>query len=402
MGLEIERKNQGLLFEAEAYRKSYKEGKAHSLIGPKNAIIQVNWGCYLDCNMCHRNEWTQHGYNDQEALSLKELRRVFTQLSELGTHRITIVGTEPVMRPDFSQMLTSIHERGIKPEIYTAGIFLSQKVLQTILDTHTDVAISLDGFKPETHNAIRRPDGKFNAYQKTVETIKRLVEARSKAELTSEELRLTINTTLQRSNIAELNTVTPSDIDQFGVDVFRFALVHGYPDSDDFLLTSSDIETLAEFYQKTLSWKQEGLFKTAVDFADSIYWVVNKEISPDDFNRNILVPSGLISGQEEVNCHIGEMSLVITPDGNVYPCLYLYDDNGDVITSRRGDFIMGNVRENDVEEVWNSEAFEEFRKSNYPDFDLRACQTCEYTGHSFIIMDRVIRGESEEPLKIGW
>lgn len=402
MGLELENRNLCGLVDAQDYREAFLEGRAHNFLGPRNVLVQVNWDCYLDCKTCHRNEWASYGYDDREALGLDELQTIFKHSSQLGTHRITIVGTEPAMRNDLPEIIEAISVNKIKPELYLSGIVLSFKQIDAILEHQADVAFSIDGFSPEVHNNIRRADGRIDAFSKTLDSIRRLLEERQKKHLTKAEVRVTANMVLQKDNIEGLKDVTLEDIDGFGLDVFRICLAHGNPDHDNFILESADIKTVLEFAHRVYNYQASGLLKTEVEFSDAVHWLIDQKISPEHFNRNILVPSAIINGEVLVACHIGEMSLVIAPDGNVYPCLYLYDDNGSVTESSRDQYIIGNLRETSLLEIWESPAYHQFRRNHYPNFQLRACQICEYVGHNFLAMDRTIEGQSEDSLLIGW
>ncbi|MDZ7586193.1 MAG: hypothetical protein U0946_00420, partial [Patescibacteria group bacterium] len=108
--------------------------------------------------MCDRYKWTEQGAPVEKTLTGPELFGLFGQFGALKTRKITLVGTEPVLRPDLPQILTDIRQQGIKPEVYTAGIILKDEIIGSILENFSDAAFSVDGFYPNSHNRIRMPD----------------------------------------------------------------------------------------------------------------------------------------------------------------------------------------------------------------------------------------------------
>ena len=102
--------------DREQYRDAEALGKIYGLVGPNNVLLQLNYACYLQCEMCERHEWIKEGVNLSDVLSTEEIFNLIEQLAKLKTQRITIVGTEPVMRKDLAQILREIRIRNIKPE----------------------------------------------------------------------------------------------------------------------------------------------------------------------------------------------------------------------------------------------------------------------------------------------
>lgn len=348
---------------------------------PSNIILQVNYGCYLKCEMCERHTWTENNAPADSVLSNPELTDLFTQLSQKGTKRITLVGTEPVLRPDIKDILYKIRSLGMKPELYTAGIVLDDKLVTVILDSVSDVSFSIDGFKQDSHNRIRYPSGQMDAFGKTLSSIKKLSEARDLRGLTKEDVRITANFTLQSGNINNLETVTQDQIDYFGVDTLRISVVHG---SGSFVLDRKAIPLITKFVGEVKKMQT----KTNINFSSAVTNLCNGLIEPNDFDKNILIPSSLVRGDSIVGCHINELSATIDPQGNVYPCLYLYDDNGPYQDNSRQEFVMGNIKSQNFSDVWNGEKFKVFRSKKYPDLSEGSrCRTCEYID-SFLEIER--------------
>lgn len=388
---------QPLLVVAGDYQQAVENKEAHSLIGPNNVILQVNYSCYLHCTMCDRYKWSAQGAPVEETLTGQEFSGLFNQFGVLKTRKITLVGTEPVLRPDLPQILTDIRQQGIKPEVYTAGIVLKDEVVDSILENSVDAAFSVDGFYPDSHNRIRMPDKAFDAFSLTLSSIKRLCSARKKHGLTENQSRITANFTIQSGNINDLATAGPKEIEALGVDTLRLSIVHG---QGSYVLDQTAIPIIVGFVKRL---EAAGQLKTEVGLSSGIIYLLQEKITPEDFDNNILVPSDMLTGKEKIRCHIHEFSTMIDPQGNVRPCLYLYDDNGPYNAGDRDQFIMGNVKEQSVAEIWNGDKYAAFRKAyEYPNLSQNSrCRNCEYTDH-FAELDQVIREPKSTLVQIGW
>lgn len=386
--------------DREEYLTADALGNVYSLIGPNNVILQVNYACYLKCQMCNRHEWVQDGADVDEVLTTEEIVSLIEQLEKLKTNRITIVGTEPVMRKDLPQILREIRSRNIKPELYTAGIILKKNVIEEILNCSVDVAFSIDGLSAVSHNTIRMPNSKFDAFSKTLSSIASLKRRRKEMNLDKRSTRISANFTIQRINIGDLETATCDEIDALNVDVIRFSLVHG---DGDYKLDKNDISTILAFARKMKTQK----IKTQILFSDGIENLLLNKITEDDFDKGVLVDSNIVNGSIPVKCHIGDSSTMIDPKGNVRPCLYLYDDNGPLHDSDRDKYVVGNIKEKEFGEIWTDKPYLNFRDSNnFPDFDDSCrCNTCEYIG-KFQELDTIIEDsdsdKSKDDVNVGW
>lgn len=383
-----------IILTDQEYGRAFKDREAHSLIGPHNVLLQVNYACYLQCQMCERHAWTEDGAPGNEVLSTNELKKLFAQVSRLGARRITLVGTEPVMRQDLPTLIHSIRTEKMKPELYTAGIKLDQDVIDAVLDNGCDVAFSLDGLQAASHNGIRTTSKSFDAFDRTLSSIGRLKEARRTRNLSSNETRISANFTIQRGNIEDLRQVTADDIEKLGVDVLRMSLVHG---QGEYSLKESDLAILKDFAERAPFLDTQ----TEIDLSPAVRYAAQDLIDGSDLINNVLIPSAFLKGSHP-KCHIGEYSTMIDPIGDVRPCLYLYDDNGTFQGSNRDEHIMGNVRRSSFGEIWNGDKYTQFRNGDYPNMEEGSrCRTCEYMG-DFDLMDQAITTPTQGKIQIGW
>jgi radical SAM protein with 4Fe4S-binding SPASM domain len=93
------------------------------------------------------------------------------------------------------------------------------------------------------------------------------------------------------------------------------------------------------------------------------YWLYDRRA----FDRGILRPSPAPHN----HCEWLYYSTTIQWNGDVVPCC----------RDARGDYIMGNILEQDFYEIWNGEKFREFRrKVNSDQKNIKLCQLCSGFG----------------------
>jgi MoaA/NifB/PqqE/SkfB family radical SAM enzyme len=136
-----------------------------------NIIMAITKKCPLRCEHCF--EWD--ALNGKEKLSLDDVRYMVKTFMAKGTGQIQFTGGEPLLR--IKDIATVISEAGNATQFWvlTSGFNLTPENAQRLKDAGlTGIAISLDHFDPEMHNAFR---GFKNAYGWVEEGSKAAIEA---------------------------------------------------------------------------------------------------------------------------------------------------------------------------------------------------------------------------------
>jgi len=134
--------------------------------------IYTNYDCNLKCSYCV----AKSGPNaPRRALGMENVRRLVDEAVELGFEHIFFTGGEPTLLNDIYEMLaySSSH---IKTTVLTNAMLLRGARLEKLCAIANDnliVQVSLDGGRPEDHDAYRGP----GTWEKTVEGIKLLQAA---------------------------------------------------------------------------------------------------------------------------------------------------------------------------------------------------------------------------------
>jgi MoaA/NifB/PqqE/SkfB family radical SAM enzyme len=144
--------------------------------------LYTNYDCNLRCSYCV----AKSGPNvPRRALGLSNVQRLVDEAVELGFSDVFFTGGEPFILKDIYDMLAYSSAR-IKTTVLTNAMLLRNKRLDKLCEIANDnliVQVSLDGGRPEDHDAYR---GK-GSWAKTVESIKLLQERGFRVRLSTTE-----------------------------------------------------------------------------------------------------------------------------------------------------------------------------------------------------------------------
>jgi len=133
--------------------------------------IYTNFDCNLKCSYCV----AKSGPNvPQRALGLENVKRLVAEAVELGFAQVFFTGGEPFILDEIYEILafSSTH---IQTTVLTNAMLLRGSRLEKLCAVANDnlsVQVSLDGGRPEDHDAYRGP----GTWEKTVAGIRRLQE----------------------------------------------------------------------------------------------------------------------------------------------------------------------------------------------------------------------------------
>jgi SynChlorMet cassette radical SAM/SPASM protein ScmF len=94
-------------------------------------------------------------------------RAIASALSE-GLMMVKLTGGEPLLYPDWRQIIQFVAERGVSVALETNGTLLDAEAVEFLCKCYVHVSVSLDGAEPETHDKFRGAAGAFEAVQRAV------------------------------------------------------------------------------------------------------------------------------------------------------------------------------------------------------------------------------------------
>lgn len=303
----------------------------------RSCVWEITLACCFSCNYCG----SKAGYARDNELSTSECLDVARQLADMGCSRVSLIGGEVFMRPDWLDIARALTDRKVRVSIITNGYLFSERLIDDIKACNIEsIAVSLDG--PERIHDRYRQKGSF----------KRAIQAIDI--LTKHNIPVSVISTLHSNNVDCLDEMYEI-LKIKGIFAWQLQACSPMGNAlDDKFSTNISFQKVINFVEKHL---QNPYF--AIGVADNIGYYTESE--------------GRIRGKADgktvfLGCRAGLTSIGIDSIGNVRGCESMYDES----------FIEGNLREKFLYDIWNDpEAF--FYNRHFKAEQLTGkCKNCVY------------------------
>jgi radical SAM protein with 4Fe4S-binding SPASM domain len=339
--------------------------------------VRITDVCNLRCVMC--GQWGENGFLRGKKLSdLKKAEvspaRYIELLDDMVANghqpNVYLWGGEPMLYDGTLDIIEHAARLGLPPSIATNGT-----KLQKGIDCFTDsplylLQVSIDGHNAELHNGIRRP-GNLDVFGAIMDGLSDMRDARERKK--SDLPFIASLTTISRDNHDHLldiyENISPM------VDFLVF-----YPSwwIDEPSANAHAVDFERRFGQKpTLhrgwigGWKPDNYA-----LIESQMQAIRRRSARLGTPPAAFIPN--ISGVDNLREYY-------TNHGNSFgfdQCISIHqvveiDSNGDMSPCRDyHDYVVGNVKEHTVTELWNSDRFRTFRQSLHRDGLMPVCTRC--------------------------
>lgn len=309
---------------------------------PKHVFLEITIECNLRCVQCDIYKLT----NPTNEISLEERRTVVRHIG--GWHpdiRIVLAGGEPfVRRPMLYEVATTCHAAGVYTTISTNGTLVSEEDVERLPTSGIRcVVVSVDSDEADVHDRIR---GIPRTYDRAVRTIRRLVDARDRA---NNGFSVLTSTIVGRHNLGRVREMVEL-FESLGVDTTLFQPIQPvfarqvqskwWADSplfpEDSSLINKGIDDLI-----ALRGAGRRLFQTIEQFEDMRFY----------FNH----PGNLAPG----HCAAMDRHMMVDMLGNVRLCFNM---------DRIGLAPVGHIRQRTLRSIWEDATTESVRGQ------MRACR----------------------------
>ena len=259
----------------------------------RNVYLYITEKCQLRCGHCYMGERLERA----KFMPLAEVKHVLQLWRKLGGSKLSILGGEPTLHPDFIEICRYAKKTGYEKVILnTNGIGKALTILlQMEPEEFSYIQVSLDGGSPQTHDLVRGP-GTFHLAWKTVET------------LAAKKFDTRIICTVNQKNKADCLELIPK-CEAVGASLVKF---HVFSNIGNGLKNS-------EWAMSPTEWIEfyEQLEKIKKDYKIQVWY------QPTYANRQNI---SRFTQQGYRGC-IGRTldRISIFPDGRAYVCSYLFD-----------------------------------------------------------------------------
>lgn len=134
--------------------------------------ISAQWELTFKCN--HLCSFCYNAPNGQREMATEEIKRGLEKIADFGVLYLTLTGGEPMVRPDFFEIVTYARELGFAIRVYTNGYLLDEARVQKLKELHVfEIEISIHGARPETHDKLTGIRGSFDRVLAGLSNLKR-------------------------------------------------------------------------------------------------------------------------------------------------------------------------------------------------------------------------------------
>lgn len=306
--------------------------KIHYLHPLKYLFFELTDFCNLNCLHCG----SSCSYEKATFLDKNIIEKVLLDVEEhYGNDSILIciTGGEPLLHPQFFDIIKMIDDYGFRYGITSNGTLVDKEVVKKFKQYHLgSIAYSLDGLERE-HNTLRQNP---HSFLKAVEGIQyTLVGLPS--------IPIMVTSVIHKKNLSQLNDLYHF-LGKINVKLWRVINIEPIGranDQEELLLDRDDFITLFDFMKE----HQENEYHMKITYGCSHYL-------PDEYDLKIRDFS--------FQCGAGTFVASICANGEIRACLDI---------ERREDLIQGNVYKDTFSTIWENE-FKLFRE------DKSLCEYC--------------------------
>jgi sulfatase maturation enzyme AslB (radical SAM superfamily) len=281
------------------------------------------WGitgtCQLSCSYC----FYETGVNKRPIgyVNLDTVKSVIPQIAEVFD-KIVLTGGEPLLHPNFKEVVTIIKKTGLRLELLTDGIYLNEEIIELLIKIGIErIAVSLDSINHIDNEQYRSP--KKKSPKTTETTIKNL---RYFAAHKPDNLEIVVLQTITRTNVS---CILP--MQHFCNSLNINHIVHPAD------VPNNSLELRSICWNNASSDEIRQLEECMINWANG------------DFNKLEYVDLAvdLIKGVNisKVTCPMGDSSYFINTDGVMYPCFH------------REDYPMGMVNNQSISKLLENSTF---------------------------------------------
>lgn len=320
------------LLDSNILFKGVKQELPRPDLKPNKITFLQTMRCNLRCRHCCVANMPA---NELKSMSLETAKKVLKRcisIMDAGPKGVSFLGGEPLCGEGFLELLGYASDLGFQIGLSTNGLLIDEKFAQLAAEKNINVQISLDGTDKESHEYVRGQ----NTWENTLKSIKLLKDY---------GVDMQTNLVYHRGNVDKLE------------EYFDFALKY-------------KIKKVRLISLMNMGRAVGQMERVPLDeFVDIMHDLIKRR--PDIID--ILDETsfmGLIMGakfsQKMVSCGAGVITLTISPDGGIYPCLNLYDEK----------FKICNVLDDNFEVTFNNSPVKQhFQKLSINNMN-EICKAC--------------------------
>lgn len=292
---------------------------------PKLMTVEITWNCNLNCPICPRQNFK---INKEKNMPLEDFKTIIEKIPSVIKVNFYGLG-EPLMHPEFFEILNFLEKRKILVEFTTNGILLSEKNIKRLPKNIHRIYFSIDTSDREIYKEIRGYE--ISRVLKNISLVKKF---RKNVKVVIQALAMS-NTIHSLCNLIDIAKMIGAKV----------VLIYPIAFSEEMdILHPHNLKNCKKLLEKIERYAREKRVE-----------LVSRPSTPKVIKR----------------CTQPWTGPTISVRGEIFPCCYIYEARGDLKTPAywkevyRGyginvpmnQYKFGNLFEVDFNEIWNGEEY---------------------------------------------
>jgi MoaA/NifB/PqqE/SkfB family radical SAM enzyme len=294
--------------------------------------------CNLKCIIC--NIWkTPWQASDK---TMNEIVKLFPYIEDMAWE-----GGEVLLMKGFGDILEEASRYShLKQVIFTNGLVFNEKIIEKIIRGKVDIVFSIDGATKETYEHIRK-GGKFEHLVRNLSMIK---QAKEKS---GGYIETYFNSIIMKSNYYELEKLIDF-AKEYNFNAVTLTPIRGRFGEEN-IFENNDIVAL-EYIKKIIPKITKKAYEYGIILNNWLPGAQQDSCGSESIDKtcgSLGVNSNFPSNNKinnKIICYAPWQRLVIDSEGQVRPFVFCLNK------------WIGNTDKNSIEEIWNGEAMQEYRK----------------------------------------
>lgn len=334
---------------------------------PLILTLLLTYSCNLKCPFCGQDDIRRKkDFNGSMQLSLEQVEQILDDAAAAGIKNVNLWGGEPLLHPDIFKIIKAVKKRYMRCFMVTNGVLL-EKYADEIIESKLDfLQVSVDA-PGDAHDSVRNHPGLFRKIEAGVKKInekKRIFPFISSC------------TVLLPDNMNTVNEIANNNLG-IGIGTAFFQLCMSYSDEtvkaykdrlvNEYGFTYEDFRVIDNFKGQGLSLEE---FKQGIESCAQMKETYGEKVTfPNMMNdeanyKYYMQETGSVPEKMSKGCWSINYKINVQPNGDVVTCPDFPD------------FVIGNVFEQSIMEIWNSEKRKKFVADFSSGRPLPICYRC--------------------------
>ncbi|MBU1088066.1 MAG: radical SAM protein [Candidatus Omnitrophica bacterium] len=307
---------------------------------PSYCCLALIESCFMHCKMCYK--WLEDvNIRKPDEPALEQWKQAVSDLALLckdNKPQINFAGGEPLVREETLVLIEHAQGLGFDTLLATNAFLIDKnKAVEIGRSNLGNISISLDGFRPQTHDFMRGVTGAHEKVLKAIDFIKRF----------SPQTNIYLNCVICELNMHEIIDLTKWADNDGRINGLGFqALTQPFSTPvEEFWYRN---EKYASLWPKDIGKVNETMgqlysLKLANDFK-APFQILNPANQFRAFKKYFNNPDKFI---KKGRCHLDSWAINITPAGQVHLCFNMPS--------------IGNIKSTSIKDMWNSDLARDVR-----------------------------------------